>query len=105
MGEDMDTSKAHLPELVQSRIDDLVNVQGLDGELAIHLKELEASMAALEALAREDAGDQARGLVEDMERLVDRIRREYISLAYRQGLVDGAGFRRIVTASGVIPEI
>ena len=101
----MDTCKAHLPELVQSRIDDLVSVQGLDGELAIHLKELQDSLAALEALAREDAGEAARGLVEDMERLIDRVRREYVSLAYRQGLVDGAGFRRMVAGQGVVPEL
>lgn len=101
----MDTCKAHLPELVQSRIDDLVNVQGLDGELAMHLTELKDSLTALEALAREDAGEAARDLVEDMERLIDRVCREYVSLAYRQGVVDGAGFRRMVAGQGVVPEI
>ncbi|OLN29235.1 hypothetical protein DVDV_1233 [Desulfovibrio sp. DV] len=90
-----------MPELVQSRIDDLVNVQGVDGELAVHMKELEARMVALEALAREEAGEEARVLVEDMERLIDRIRRDYVAIAYRQGVVDGADFKKLVACPGV----
>ncbi|WP_075353835.1 hypothetical protein [Desulfovibrio sp. DV] len=97
----MEDCKAHLPELVQSRIDDLVNVQGVDGELAVHMKELEARMVALEALAREEAGEEARVLVEDMERLIDRIRRDYVAIAYRQGVVDGADFKKLVACPGV----
>jgi hypothetical protein len=92
----MEVSKAFLPELVQSRIDDLVNVQGIDGELAVHMKELEARMAALEELSREEVREDARLLVEDMERLFDRIRRDYVAIAYRQGIVDGADFKKLV---------
>ncbi|MHC1789276.1 hypothetical protein [Solidesulfovibrio sp.] len=92
----MEVCKAHLPELVHSRIEDLVNVQTVDEEMAVHMKELEARLAALEALAREDAAEEARLLVEDVERLFDRIRRDYVAIAYRQGLVDGAGVKKLV---------
>ena len=95
----MEVLNAHLPELVQSRIEDLVNVQTVDEEMAAHMKELEARLAALEALARPEAGDDARQLVEDVERLIDRVRRDYVAIAYRQGVVDGAGFKKVVAGN------
>ena len=94
----MEVLNAHLPELVQSRIEDLVNVQTVDEEMATHMKELEARLGALEALARTESADAARQLVEDVERLIDRIRRDYVAIAYRQGVVDGAGFKKLVAA-------
>lgn len=99
----MEVLNAHLPELVQSRIEDLVNVQTVDEEMATHMKELGASLAALEALARTEAADEARQLVEDVERLIDRIRRDYVAIAYRQGVVDGAGFKKLVAERDVPP--
>lgn len=93
----MEVQNAHLPELVQSRIEDLVNVQTVDEEMATHMQELEAGLAALEALARDEAVGEARQRVEDVERLIDRIRRDYVAIAYRQGVVDGAGFKKLVT--------
>ena len=52
----------------------------------------------LETLARTESADAARQLVEDVERLIDRIRRDYVAIAYRQGVVDGAGFKKLVAA-------
>ena len=94
----MEVLNAHLPEIVQSRIEDLVNVQTVDEEMATHMKELEARLVALETLARTESADAARQLVEDVERLIDRIRRDYVAIAYRQGVVDGAGFKKLVAA-------
>ena len=95
----MEVLNEHLPELVQSRIEDLANVQTVDEELATHMKELGAGLAALEALARDEAAGEARQRVEDVERLIDRIRRDYVAIAYRQGVVDGAGFKKLVTGT------
>jgi len=92
----MEVLNAHLPELVQSRIEDLVNVQTVDEEMATHMKELGARLGSLEALTRTESADEARQLVEDVERLIDRIRRDYVAIAYRQGVVDGAGFKKLV---------
>jgi len=96
-GEDMEFIKAHLPEMVQARVEDLINVQTTDEEMADHMKELEARIAALEALARDDGVEEARRLAEGIERLGDRIRRDYIAIAYRQGVVDGANFKQLVS--------
>jgi len=93
----MEFIKAHLPEMVQARVEDLINVQTTDEEMADHMKELEARIAALEALARDDGVEEARRLAEGIERLGDRIRRDYIAIAYRQGVVDGANFKQLVS--------
>ena len=101
----MEVLNAHLPELVQSRIEDLVNVQTVDEEMATHMKELEARLVALEALTRTETADEARQLVEDVERLIDRIRRDYVAIAYRQGVVDGAGFKKLVAEDGAPADL
>ena len=93
----MEFIKAHLPEIVQSRVEDLINVQTTDEEMSAHMQELEARIASLEALAREEGAEEARRLVEGIERLCDRIRRDYIAIAYRQGIVDGARFKYLST--------
>jgi len=90
----MEFIEAHLPELVQSRIEDLINVQTVDEEMAAHMKELDARIAELATLARDEAS--AKRLVCGIERLCDRIRRDYVAIAYRQGVVDGANFKQLV---------
>lgn len=92
----MESIKGHLPELIQSRIEDLINVQTEDEEMAAHMAELDVRIADLESLAREEEGEEAKRLAEGICRLCDRIRRDYVAIAYRQGVVDGAGFRQFV---------
>lgn len=62
----MEFIKAHLPEIVQSRVEDLINVQTTDEEMSAHVQELEARIASLEALAREEGAEEARRLVEEL---------------------------------------
>lgn len=85
----MESIKALLPDMIQSRIDDLVNAQTTDEEMTAHMKELGCRIAELEALASGETDEQVRQLAEDVQVLCDRIRRDYVSIAYRQGLVDG----------------
>ncbi len=92
----METIKATLPDLIHSRIEDLVNGQTMDEEMVAHMKELDGRIWALEALAREGEGDKAKGLAEDIQNLCARIRRDYVAIAYRQGLVDGTRLKRLV---------
>ncbi len=96
----MEYSKACLPDVIQSRIEDLVNGQTVDEEIATHIRELGARIDALEGLAREGAEEEACRLGEDISRLCARIRRDYVSIAYRQGVADGARFRRVAEGEG-----
>jgi len=92
----MESIKACLPDVIQTRIEDLVNAQTVDEEMDAHMKELGCRIADLEALACGDANEQVRQLAEDIQRLCDRIRRDYVAIAYRQGLVDGMRFKQTV---------
>jgi ABC-type ATPase with predicted acetyltransferase domain len=92
----MESIKASLPDLIQNRIEDLVNGQTTDEEMAAHIKELGCRIAALEALAAGGEAEQARQLAEDVQRLCERIRRDYVAIAYRQGLVDGMRLDKLV---------
>jgi t-SNARE complex subunit (syntaxin) len=85
----MESIKALLPDVIQQRIEDLVNAQTTDEEMAAHIKELGGRIAALEALAAEERGEEAGQLGEAVRRLCERIRQDYVAIAYRQGLVDG----------------
>lgn len=92
----MESIKALLPDMIQSRIDDLVNAQTSDEEMTAHMKELGCRIAELEALANGD-NEQVRQLAEDVQMLCDRIRRDFVAMAYRQGLVDGMRVTDLVT--------
>jgi len=94
----MENAKACLPDMFQNRIEDLVNVQTTDEEMTAHMKELTCRVRELEALAGGSEDDQVRQLGEDIQRLCDRIRRDYVAMAYHQGFVDGARFKQIVDA-------
>lgn len=95
----MENSKACLPDVIQSRIEDLVNGQTVDEEIVAHMDELSSRIGELSALAREDSAEQARQLGEDIEHLCTRIRRDYVAIAYRQGVADGERFKQVVTES------
>lgn len=92
----METMKACLPDLIQARIDDLVNAQTIDEEITAHMRELEGRLEKLRALAGDDAFDAAGLLAADVQQLCDRIRRDFVSMAYRQGLIDGSRLRELV---------
>lgn len=92
----MESIKACLPDMFQNRIEDLVNAQTTDEEMAAHMKELVCRIGELEALASGGADETVRQLAEDIQRLCDRIRRDYVAIAYRQGFIDGARFKQVV---------
>ena len=100
----MENTKACLPDVIQSRIEDLVNGQTMDEEIVAHMEELGSRIAELAALAREDATEQAKQLGEDIEHLCARIRRDYVVIAYRQGVADGERFKEIVTEGAEKPR-
>ena len=100
----MENTKACLPDVIQSRIEDLVNGQTMDEEIIAHMDELGSRIAELVALAREDAAEQARQLGEDIEQLSVRIRRDYVAIAYRQGVADGERFKQIVDKGSEEPH-
>ncbi|WP_428558839.1 MAG: hypothetical protein ACP59X_12745 [Solidesulfovibrio sp. DCME] len=85
----MERIKASLPDIIQTRIDDLFNGQTADEEMAAHIKELGCRIGELEALAGGGGDEKARQLAEDVQRLCDRIRHDFVAIAYRQGLADG----------------
>ncbi|EFL53254.1 conserved hypothetical protein [Solidesulfovibrio fructosivorans JJ]] len=91
----MESIMACLPDMFQSRIEDLVNAQSTDEEMTAHMKELVCRIRELEALAGGSADDQVRQLGEDIQRLCDRIRRDFVAMAYRQGFVDGTRFKQV----------
>lgn len=92
----METMKACLPDLIQARIDDLVNAQTIDEEITAHMRELEGRLEALRAMAGDEAFDAAGLLAADVQQLCDRIRRDFVAMAYRQGLIDGTRLREVV---------
>jgi hypothetical protein len=92
----MESVKACLPDLIQTRIDDLVNAQTTDEEMVAHMQEMDSRLSELTALVREGTEEEASHLAEDIGRLCNRIRSDYVAIAYRQGVVDGARFKRIV---------
>ncbi|MEA4857077.1 hypothetical protein [Solidesulfovibrio sp.] len=85
----MESIKASLPDIIQTRIEDLFNAQTTDEEMAAHIKELGCRIGELEALASGEGDEKVRQLAEDVQRLCDRIRHDFVAIAYRQGLVDG----------------
>lgn len=93
--EDMENMKACVPDLLHARIEDILNAQTVDEEIVAHMRELDSRLAALMDLAREGEADTASGLAEEVQSLSSRIRRDFVALAYRQGLVDGGQLREI----------
>jgi hypothetical protein len=91
----MEAMKAYLPDLIHARIDDLVNAQTIDEEVIAHMRELENRLEALRALAREEDFETAGLLAADVQQLCDRIRRDFVDMAYRQGLLDGGQLREL----------
>lgn len=85
----MEDIKAALPDIIQTRIEDLFDAQVIDEEMAAHIKELGCRINDLGALACGDTEETVRQLSADIHRLCDRIRRDFVALAYRQGVVDG----------------
>ena len=92
----MESIKVCLPDMFQNRIEDLANAQTTDEEMAAHMKELGCRIEELDALAGGDANEKVRQLAEDIQRLCDRIRRDFVAIAYRQGFVDGARFKQVL---------
>lgn len=92
----METMKACLPDLIQARIDDLVNAQTIDEEITAHIRELDNRLEALRTLAGDEAFEAAGLLAADVQQLCDRIRRDYVAMAYRQGLIDGSRLREVI---------
>jgi len=97
--EDMETMKACVPDLMHSRIEDIVNAQTVDEEIVAHMRELDSRLEALQALARDGEAETARGLAEEVQSLYSRIRRDFVAMAYRQGLIDGGRLREIFSDS------
>lgn len=91
----METMKVCLPDLLSSRIEDIVNAQTVDEEIVAHMRELDSRLEALKALARDDTAETARSLAEDVQNLCSRIRQDFVAMAYRQGLLDGGRLREL----------
>lgn len=92
----MERIKACLPDMIRTRIEDLVNAQTVDEEVAAHMDELRSRLADLRALVCCNEDERVLQLVEDVQSLCDRIRRDYVAMAYRQGLVDGVSLKQAV---------
>ncbi|MGD9608880.1 MAG: hypothetical protein AB7U59_05700 [Desulfovibrionaceae bacterium] len=93
----MESVKAYLPDMLHARIEDLVNSQTADEEITTHMRELESQLDTLQALAREAEAENAATLAEDVRQLCTRVRRDFIEIAYRQGLIDGTRLREVLT--------
>lgn len=91
----MESMKACLPDMLHARIEDIVNAQTVDEEITTHMRELDNRLEALQALAREGEAETAQTLAEDVQSLCSRIRRDFVAMAYRQGLIDGARLREV----------
>lgn len=91
--------KACLPDMISTRIDDILNAQTVDEEIVAHMRELSGQLEALRALAREDAFETAASLAEDVLSLCSRIRRDFVAMAYRQGLQDGGRLREVFSTA------
>jgi len=95
--EDMESVKAYLPDILHARVEDLANSQTVDEEITAHMRELESQLDTLQTLARETEAENAAALAEDVRQLCTRIRRDFIEIAYRQGLIDGTRLREVLT--------
>uniref|UniRef100_I2Q1A3 Uncharacterized protein n=1 Tax=Desulfovibrio sp. U5L TaxID=596152 RepID=I2Q1A3_9BACT len=93
----MESIKACLPDMIRSRIEDLIDAQTVDEEMAARMNELGSLMAELRELAGGQENERLRQLAEDIPQLCDRIRRDYVAMAYRQGLVDGVRVKQTVS--------
>ena len=93
--EDMETMKACVPDLLHARIEDILNAQTVDEEIVAHMRELDSRLGALQSLARDGETDTALGLAEEVQSLSARILRDFVAMAYRQGLIDGGQLREI----------
>lgn len=92
----MEDVKTCLPDLLQSRVDELVDVQAMDEETRAHMRDLAGRLEDLTALAREDAAETALTLAEEVRQLCARIRRDFVTMAYRQGMRDGTRLREVL---------
>lgn len=92
----METMKACVPDLLHARIEDILNAQTVDEEIVAHMRELDSRLGELQALARDGEADTALGLAEEVQSLSARIRRDFVAMAYRQGIIDGGQLREIV---------
>jgi soluble cytochrome b562 len=95
--EDMESVKAYLPDILHARVEDLASSQTVDEEITAHMRELESQLDTLQTLARETEAENAAALAEDVRQLCTRIRRDFIEIAYRQGLIDGTRLREVLT--------
>ncbi len=93
----MESIKASLPDIIQTRIEDLFNAQTTDEEMAAHIKELGCRIGELEALAAGLGDEKAHQFAADVQRLCDRIRHDFVAIAYRQGLVDGMRLNELLS--------
>lgn len=93
----MENIKACLPDMIRTRIEDLIDAQTVDEEMAARMNELGSRIAALQELAEGQENEHLRQLAEDIPHLCDRIRRDYVAMAYRQGLVDGVRIKQTVS--------
>ena len=69
-----------MPDLIQARIDDLVNAQPFDEEITAHIRELDNRLEALRDMAGEAAFEAAGLLAADVQQLCDRIRRDFVAM-------------------------
>jgi len=93
----MESVKAYLPDILHARVEDLASSQTVDEEITAHMRELESQLDTLQTLARETEAENAAALAEDVRQLCTRIRRDFIEIAYRQGLIDGTRLREVLT--------
>lgn len=100
----METMKAYLPDMIQARIDDLVNAQTVDEEITAHIRELANRLEALLELARQSQAETADALAAEVQQLGDRIRRDFVAMAYRQGLLDGGRLRELFLQQPAAPD-
>lgn len=92
----MKNIKACLPDIIQTRVDDLTDAQVLDEEIQTHMRELSSRIVDLEALVGEADKERALQFADDIKLLCARIRRGFVDMAYRQGLADGMAVAGVV---------
>ena len=60
------------------------------------MRELDNQLATLQALAREGEAETALAAAEGVSQLCARIRRDFVEMAYRQGVIDGMRLRDVL---------
>lgn len=91
----MDQLKATLPDVIQSRVEDLLHAQLSDEEQTARLRESWTRMESFLALLPEELREEASAILADFTELADRTRRDFVDMAYRQGLRDGSQIREL----------